>query len=147
MSAAVKLKEHPLVGMATVAILGKRRSINEVPWFYRTILRWVFKRIKWASTPDDCNHSSEIQMVATDADLARAHMEDGWYIHTGVPVNVLLPDETCWLGEMEFKGSPMNRQYKKIPCDTVAIKMCDLQALTRGLDQRVKGLSKATNGS
>jgi len=140
---ALKLvREHPLAGVATVSIVGRRVSINEVPWIYRVILRWVFRRVNWASTPDDCNHSKEIQMVATDPTLARANMKPGWYVHDDIPVNVLLPEETCKMGKMEFMGSPMNREYARIPVDTVSVKISDLNRLTEGLSTRVDALSK-----
>lgn len=141
--AALKLvKEHPLVGVPTVSIVGRRRSIDELPWAYRVILRWVFRRVSWASSPSDPENSHEIQMIATDEALGRAHMKPGWYIHTDIPINVLFPEETIRMGKLEFFKSPMNQEYAKVPCDTVAIKVCVLNELIAGMGSRVEALQK-----
>lgn len=132
MSAELKpLREHPLAGVPTVALLGRRMDISELPWFYRAILRWVNRRVGWAPTKGDPEGSPQIQMIATDEALGRAHMKPGWWMLKNIPVNVPFPDETCHLsdGELEYFDSPMNAHYAQVPCDTVSIKICDLEKL------------------
>jgi len=79
-------------------------------------------------------------MVATHGDIARPHMKAGWYLHEDIPVNVLLPEETCKIGSMEFKNSPMNAEYARIPVDTIAIKVSVLNDLYLGFESRINAL-------
>jgi hypothetical protein len=146
-AAALKLiKEHPFAGVAESFVIVKRKPIDDIPWLYRVIMRWVFRRVRWGAQPQDSEGSFEIQGVFTDENLARANMKTGWAIHR-IPVNVALPEETSFVGSMDIPTSPMSPEYKKIPCDSVSIKVHELNALTAGLGSRVKALKDATRRS
>ena len=91
-----------------VYLVVKRCPLSEKPLLWRWLARLVYCAIGWSS-----DYGVEYQGVFTEEAAARhAASADGWSL-TKIPLNDVLPTETCQYGVHDFPTSEASQLYRK----------------------------------
>ena len=105
--------------------VGKRKPVSELPWIWRTLARFVYRRTGWAS-----DYGIESQAICTSLEMAEELVGDkpNWFIQE-LPINTPLPDETVKFKLMTFPRSTAVDAYEKRRAPFVAIPRKDIAQL------------------
>ena len=125
----------PYEQLDCVYLVVQRRPLSTLPWLVRWLLRAVYFRYRWAASQRDKGDyfSIEYQGVYTSqADAYNAARCDG-FSYTAVPLNTLLPAETCHFREHDFPTSEASPLYRQRPVDTVILTDQMLKKLDEGV--------------
>lgn len=87
----IELPFCPFTGLDSLFLIVKREPLCTKPWLYRTLARWVYARIGWAS-----DYGVEYIGWRTSLSAARKAVagRPGWS-YTEIPFSADLPADTC----------------------------------------------------
>lgn len=113
-AARAEMEPHPLHGLRTAYYLCERKSMRDLSWLRRWLIRLVYAKCDWAS--DYCIHDMGI---FTDREVAEEIAQQK-SIETGnlwsakeLPVNGLLPEQAVRYGFYSFPTSEADRFYQE----------------------------------
>ncbi len=145
---ASALAAHPKMALASeiqvlpsAFFVGKRKPISELPWLWRALARFVYRRTGWAS-----DHGIESQAICTSREMAEALCAENknWFIQE-LPINTPLPDETCKFKLMTFPRSDAVELYNDRRAPFVAVPSRDMMSLAR-LESKFDELEECIEG-
>lgn len=111
-------------GKVDVYLVVKRRPLSEKPALWRWLARFVYWKIQWSS-----DYGIEYQGVYTEESAARHAASGEGMSYSQIPLDVLLPEETCQYGVHDFPLSESSAQYRNRSFPLVAIPQVDLENL------------------
>lgn len=136
----ISVSEVPVCALCSldrVTLVVKRRPIDDLPWWVQYLLRWVYTRYGFAcSDSENAGSYSSIEYQGVYADPAAAWFaaQGKGYSLTELPLNALLPDETCQFKRHDFPHTATRKIYQTRKLSTIAIPREQIERLDAKLE-------------
>ncbi len=112
----------PYEELSSVYLVVQRRPLGTLPWLIRWLLRAVYFRYGWAASIKDGDYFSiEYQGVYTSPEDAYNAARCEGFSYTEVPLNALMPAETCQYGRHDFPTSEASPLYRRRQLDLITL--------------------------
>lgn len=112
-AAKAEVEPHPLHGMQSAFYICERKSMRELSWIRRWLIRLVYAKCEWAS--DYCIHDNGIftdESVAAEICRQKSEETGNLWSYKALPVNGILPERAVRYGVYSFPTSEADKFYR-----------------------------------